>query len=138
MENITDCISYLISGAAKQINRRARELLAPYHLTPVQYAVIRALYEYDLQTGSELATTLFMDSATLTGVVDRLEKQGMVARVPDGQDRRINRLALQDKARSLLPELDNAMDRLNAEADMILGGKAKKVRQGLIKLGKGT
>jgi MarR family transcriptional regulator, organic hydroperoxide resistance regulator len=137
MDRLSECICYLIGGAAKQVNRRARELLAPYHLTPVQYAVMRALYEYDLQTGSELANTLFMDSATLTGVVDRLEKQGLVARRPDPKDRRANRLALQDKGRKLLPDLDRAMERLNEDADRIMGGKASKVRADLAKLAKG-
>ena len=137
MEQISDCISYLIGGAAKQVSRRARELLAPYGLTSVQYAVIRALHECDLQTGTDLAATLFMDSATLTGVIDRLEKQGYVARVPDAQDRRVNRLALQEKGRKLLPDLDRAMDQLNEDADRILGGKAEKVRNGLAKLAQG-
>ena len=135
MDDITECISYLISGAAKTVNRRARELLAPHKITPVQYAVLRALYEKDLQTGAELSAHLFMDSATLTGVVDRLEKRALIVRVPDPEDRRANRLQLCTDGQKLLPKLDLLMDQLNEEADRLIGARAARLRNGLKQLG---
>lgn len=135
MDDITNCISYLISGAAKAVNRRARELLAPHQITPVQYAVLRALFEKDQQTGAELSAHLFMDSATLTGVMDRLEKRDLITRVPDPSDRRANRLKLRPDGRTLLPELDRLMDQLNDEADSLIGAQAGRLRKGLKQLG---
>ena len=136
MDDITNCISYLISGAAKAVNRRARELLTPHQITPVQYAVLRALFEKDQQTGAELSAHLFMDSATLTGVMDRLEKRDLIARVPDPSDRRANRLELRPDGRALLPELDRLMDQLNDEADSLIGAQAGRLRKGLKQLGR--
>lgn len=115
MERIEDCISFLTGKAAQQVARRARERLAPHGVTPVQYAVLRALWERDGQSGAELGGRLGMDSATTTGIIDRLEAAGLLRRSPDGDDRRVHRAVLTPRGRSLRGPLDRAMDGLNAE-----------------------
>ncbi|GAB2916843.1 MarR family winged helix-turn-helix transcriptional regulator [Streptomyces mayteni] len=42
----------------------------------------------------ELATMLGCDKTNVTGMVDRLEKRGLLAREPDARDRRISRVVL--------------------------------------------
>ncbi len=120
MDRIEDCISFLVGKAAQQVSRRARDVLAPYGITPVQYAVLHALWEQDGRSGAELGVRLAIDSATTTGVIDRLEAAGLINRRPDNHDRRIHRAVLSERGRALQPALDSAMDKLNADiaADM--------------------
>src|ERR1041384_6232386 len=94
MNRIEDCISFLLGKAAQEVSRRAREALAPCEVTPVQYAVLRALWEEDGRSGAELGARLVIDSATITGILDRLEAAGLVRRRADPADRRINRAFL--------------------------------------------
>ncbi len=121
MDRIEDCISFLVGKAAQQVARRAREKLAAHGVTPVQYAVLRALYEQDGQSGAELGARLAIDSATTTGVIDRLEAAGLLSRQPHDEDRRIHRAVLTERARSLQATLDRAMDELNAEVAAEMG-----------------
>ena len=92
MERIEGCISFLSGKAAQTAARLARDRLTPHGVTPVQYAVLQVLWERDGQSGAEIGNRLVLDSATITGVLDRLEKLGLVARNADAGDRRLNRI----------------------------------------------
>jgi DNA-binding MarR family transcriptional regulator len=135
MERLEDCISFLISKANQQISRRTRERLAPHGVTPSQYAVLRALWEREAQSSAEVASRLVMDSATITGVVDRLQAAGLLERRPDGDDRRVHRLALTAKGSALQAPLDAAMGELNEEVAREMEGEAATVWSALRRLG---
>lgn len=134
MDRIENCISFLLGKAAQQITRRAREALAPHGVTPPQYAVLKVLWHQDGQSGAELASRLILDSATLTGILDRLEGVGILERRADDDDRRVNRLHLTPKGSRLRKALDAAMDQLNAEVTRELGEAALPTWAALRKL----
>lgn len=140
MDRLEDCLSFLIGKAAQQVTRRAREALAEYGVTPVQYALLKLLWERSDQTGAELGARLVLDSATVTGILDRLEAGGFIARKPDlGGDRRVNRIALTAKGRALQEPLDEAMDRVNAAFIRMLGeDRARDLWRALAQIGAGT
>ncbi len=48
----------------------------------------------------EIAEALHCDKTNVTGLVDRVEKLGLVARVTDPDDRRVTRLELTEKGRA--------------------------------------
>ncbi|MCO5135191.1 MAG: MarR family transcriptional regulator [Phyllobacteriaceae bacterium] len=120
MQRVEDCISFMVGKAAQQVTRRARELLAPFGVTPVQYAVLKVLSDAEALSGAEIGKRMVLDSASITGVVDRLESIGLVRRMPNPNDRRALLIAATGEARRILPEMDRQMDRLNEEAAAIL------------------
>src|SRR5690348_8011705 len=99
MERIEECISFLLGKAYQQVTQDAKQRLAPYGVTPIQYAVLKLLWGEDGQSGAALGERLRLDSATMTGVLDRLAKAGLVERRPDLRDRRINHVRLTARAR---------------------------------------
>lgn len=135
MDRVEDCISFLIGKAGQQVARRAREGLAPHGVTPTQYAVLKVLWEQDGLSGAELGARLLMDSATVTGVVDRLQAAGLLERRPHGEDRRVNTLFPTDRGRALQAPLDAAMDRLNGEVAREMGDGAQALWAALRRLG---
>ena len=135
MERVEDCISFLVGKAAQQIAGRARDKLAPYEVTPTRYAVLNVLWERDGQSAAEVGARLLIDSATITGVIDRLETAGLLERRRDLEDRRIQRLFLTAKGRALQEPLDRAMDELNDEVRDRLGRQAPGFWRGLRRLG---
>jgi DNA-binding MarR family transcriptional regulator len=134
MQRLEDCISFQIGKASQQVSRRARELLAPHGVTPVQYAALKALSGTEGMSGTELGARLVLDSASITGIVDRLEALGFLERRPGKADRRVQQLMVTSKAKSLQPVLDEAMDRLNEEAAQILGAKGEHFAERLRRL----
>jgi len=114
MERIEDCLSFLLGKAYQQVTQDAKQRLAPHGVTPVQYAVLKLLWQQDGQSGAELGERLRLDSATMTGLLDRLGKAGLVERRPDPRDRRTQHVFLTGQGRALEEPLDREMDALNA------------------------
>lgn len=115
MENIESCISFLFGKAYQHISAEAKERLAPYGVTPVQFALLHLLWSQDGQSGAALGTRLQIDSATITGVLDRLANAELLERRPDPTDRRINLIFLTEQGRALRTPLNAVMDALNEE-----------------------
>lgn len=82
------------------------QVLRPHDLT---LAGFRAMMILRVSGGSlspaEIADRLGSSRATVTGLLDSLEKRGVVRRLPDPQDRRRLQIVLTDDGRSVLDAL---------------------------------
>lgn len=67
-------------------------------IPPVQFFVMMRLFENGPLTMGEIARMIRTSKPNLTMLVDRMEKGGLVKRVPDKDDRRIINVALTKKA----------------------------------------
>lgn len=88
--------------------------LAPFGLTPPQFFVFNALWMRDGITIGELGELVSLDSSTLTGIIDRMEKNGYVKRKQNPDDRRSALVFLTDKAKELAPRILKFADELDA------------------------
>jgi DNA-binding MarR family transcriptional regulator len=97
---IATCYNLLMREARQTIARR-------WQLTLPQFEVLAELARADSAgfTFVELSRLLLVTSGNLTGIVDRLEQQGLVERRPDGRDRRVIRVALTGKGRRVTDEV---------------------------------
>lgn len=73
------------------------------HLTLAQFDVLNQLARRPSGfTGVELTRQLLVTAGNLTGIVDRLEREGLVRRVPHPADRRAIRLTLTRRGRRVV------------------------------------
>lgn len=88
--------------------RRMAQNLDAFHLTAPQYMTLRALDRpgVDSLKMNELAEAANQVSATMTGIIDRLEERGLAARQRDPDDRRAQRVLLTAQGKSLLEQID--------------------------------
>ena len=93
-------------------NRFAQEGLG---ITPVQWLVLRVLFLKDGESLTQLAQRCYLDNATITGVVDRLERGGFVSREPLEGDRRVYRVVLRPKAYTIRQRATEVTDAIYAE-----------------------
>lgn len=70
------------------------DALAPFGLTPPQWAALTALQQAGPMSQIDLGRSIAMDPATMQGVVVRLISRGYVVRGPDLHDRRRNQVSL--------------------------------------------
>jgi MarR family transcriptional regulator for hemolysin len=70
----------------------------------------------------ELASELSIENPTLVRLLDGLERQGLVARVPEAEDRRANRVALTEAAAPVAAEVTGISSQLR---DRVLDGIAE-------------
>ena len=81
-------IFQLIELVEKKLSRIQRETIGEADLTPPQYFVLSLLWEKDGRPFKELAEASHCSPATMTGIIDTLEKKGLVTRDPNPADRR--------------------------------------------------
>jgi DNA-binding MarR family transcriptional regulator len=74
-------------------------------LTMPQARVLFTLVEAGEQSAGELAERLGVTPSTITGITDRLVRQGLIQRKEDARDRRVVRLGLSAEGRSLTLEI---------------------------------
>lgn len=74
-------------------------------LTPAQGHALRALDPDRPVAMSTLADSLFCDASNVTGIVDKLETRGLIARQGSEHDRRIKMLVVTESGRDLREKL---------------------------------
>jgi MarR family transcriptional regulator, lower aerobic nicotinate degradation pathway regulator len=103
-------LSFLIQGI---LERRAREL----DLSIIQIRLLGVLRDRT-PTMNELARLLGLDKSSVTGLVDRAERRGLVARAPSAKDRRAVVVSLADRGRLLSSD---GSARFGADVSLLLG-----------------
>jgi DNA-binding MarR family transcriptional regulator len=101
-------VGYLLSRARTKLARAIDLELLPYEITHAQGSILLMLASGNYTTAAELARELYIDSASMTRMVDRLEKRGLLRRVPRTDDRRVINLCLTAEGQhlgALLPKL---------------------------------
>ncbi len=122
-----DCVCFLVGRVSRKLNRITKESITPYGLTTSQFFLLIALYEENGILISKLAKKVALDKATLTGIIDRLERDGFVERRNDPEDRRAIRIYLTPKAESLREELLEIYHRNNAKFLSVLCDEEKEI-----------
>lgn len=82
-------------------------------------------------TMNELARLLGLDKSSVTGLVDRAERRGLVARAPSAADRRAVRVSLTAEGRSLM---STAAGRFATDVSAMLGHLTARDRDSLSRL----
>ena len=78
----------LVEQLQKKLNHVQRETVRHTGLTPPQYAALTQLWAHDGQPLKDLAAGNHCTAATMTSLVDGLERKGLVTREPHPEDRR--------------------------------------------------
>lgn len=81
-------ICFALYRASRSLTARYRELLAPLGVTYPQYLVLLVLWERGTSSVSAISEHLDLDSGTLSPLVRRLEKAGLVVRTRRVDDER--------------------------------------------------
>ncbi len=105
-----------ILRTSDQFQNRFGRLLREYDLTQSQYNVLRILRgEGKPMPCLEIGDRMIQVVPAMTGLLDRLEKQGLVQRERCTEDRRVVYVELTDAARDLLQRMDNPVMQLHKQ-----------------------
>lgn len=104
------------------------EVMACGHdLTPVQYAALLAIRDRPGVDQVTLAGLIAFDRTTITGVIDRLERKGLVMRTTSVTDRRARELRMTEDGLRVLSEIQPAVDA--AQRHMLSGLTSAEAEQ---------
>lgn len=109
-------LGYLVNHLARLLARALHDQIAPHGVVPGQFAQLLALYERDGLTQRELCEVVRIEQPTMAATLKRMERDGLIERVPDPEDGRRVRIVLTEHARALEVDLAAAARRVNAAA----------------------
>ncbi|MBT8225989.1 MAG: MarR family transcriptional regulator, partial [Dactylosporangium sp.] len=92
----------------ERFSKEAPHPLVDLHLTMSQFKVVLILRYRGPLAGQDLAAAMGVSLATLTGIADRLVRQGLIARHEDPRDRRVRMLSLTEAGLALNDRLSAA------------------------------
>jgi DNA-binding MarR family transcriptional regulator len=81
-----------------------------HNMNPTRLGILLALADEDGLIMSKLGQKLFLEKSTMTGVIDKMEKDGLVKRQSDENDRRALRIYLSPKAKRLNGKIFSIID----------------------------
>ncbi len=115
MANYNDCIIFLLAKAYQKGHAAFKKRLQPHGLTPIQHLILEILWVEEGVSAGDIGKRLVLDAATLSGVLDRLADSGWIVKQTDPDDKRVVRIYLSDKARTLGPDLEKERELVNEE-----------------------
>lgn len=94
-------ICFRLYTAARLITQAYTPMLSELGITYPQYLVLMVLWEKDNQPVNDIAHRLLLETNTVTPLLQRMEKQGIVSRKKGEQDKRQQIVSLTQKGKDL-------------------------------------
>jgi DNA-binding MarR family transcriptional regulator len=112
----TESLAVGVAQLSRMFERELRAALMQTGVAPGQLPVLLALYDGDGPTQADLARELAVEQPTMASTLARMERDGLVERRPDADDRRRARVHLSERARALRVPLIDAARAVNRRA----------------------
>jgi MarR family transcriptional regulator, organic hydroperoxide resistance regulator len=135
--NVDDCVFFLLAKCSQAGSRFWGQKVASLGVTAVQAMILTFLSEEDRVTSKLLGERTILDSATLTGILDRLEATGTIERRSNPEDRRAIMICLTPEGRTVANAIRASVEEANRqfladlsrEEEMMLRGLLKRLRK---------
>jgi DNA-binding MarR family transcriptional regulator len=117
------CVAYAFADV---LRKACVEQGKAYIVTPPQWGAMDLLHESDGMTIGTISQRRGVDAPTVTGIITRLEQNGLVERHNDRKDRRVVTVCLTAEGESILRALTPTVEQFNRD---ILRGLSEEERQ---------
>jgi DNA-binding MarR family transcriptional regulator len=88
-----------------ETRRVTKELARRANLTGPQLTILKVLEQVGDMSLSEVSDRIRAQNSTVTGIIDRMEREGLAERVRSKEDRRVVRIHLTDKGLKIAREI---------------------------------
>lgn len=106
LSEFADKMSEIMPVIVKEFARRETHELYKSRITLAQMLVLSCLHEKSDAKMKDLASFMKVSTAAMTGIADRLVREGYICRVYEPQDRRVIKVKLTDKGEELLQKIN--------------------------------
>ena len=113
--NSLESMDFILANICHLHHSRAHQLFESFGLYRGQPPVLKALWEQDGLNQTELAERMHNSAATMTKMLQRMEKAGFIRRVVDANDQRVMRVYLTEAGRAVQNQLEMTFARMEDE-----------------------
>lgn len=112
---------YLVNHLARLFAREIHAQISPLGLSPGTFPAMLELWASDGLTQRDLVARLDIEQATMANTLSRMERDGLIHRTPDPEDKRARRVWLTEHGRALQAPATEAARAVNHDALASLG-----------------
>lgn len=94
-------LCFPLYAAAKEVVRKYTPFLEAIGLTYTQYIAMMVLWEQQELSVKELGQYLYLDSGTLTPLLKKLERSGLIRRTRSSEDERVVTISITEQGKKL-------------------------------------
>ena len=127
-----ESVGALMGQICRLNHMRMHSLLEDVGLYRGQPPVLRALWEQEGITHSELAQVLHVKPSTVTNTIKRMEKAGFVERRDDPHDQRVSRVYLTNAGQGIRARVQAVWAEMNQEVCAGLNEEERALLQSLL------
>src|SRR5690625_832355 len=117
----------VLTRSLESVKSRIEEDIKQLVLNPTEFAVLELIYSKGKQPIQKIGEKVLIASSSITYVVDKLEKKGLLERKPCPNDRRITYAAITTAGNKLMDELFPKHKRAITDIFAGLNNEEKKV-----------
>ena len=110
---VSSSINYMLTVAQREVFFQFSKRLSEYGITPGQYDVLNCLWENGFTTPKEIAQYLHLENSSVSGVLDRMQRRGLIDRILDPNDRRSIRVIATDAGMAIKEDVLLTISQLN-------------------------
>jgi len=133
VDQVLEAIIYLYTES----RRITKELAKRADLTGPQLTVVKLLEQVGDLSLSELSDKIRAQNSTVTGIIDRMEREGLVTRERSKEDRRVVYIKLTPKGRELAREIPvEPMEIFKSALETLSGQEMKDLLRIMTKVAK--
>lgn len=125
---VSEPLGHSLSRICRLVHARMYALTGEIGLHRGQSLVLKALWGQDGLTHSELSNLLHVTPATMTNMIQRMEKSGLVERRPDAHDQRVSRVYLTAAGNAIQVQVQQMWTEFEAQ---VFDGFDAEEREGL-------
>jgi DNA-binding MarR family transcriptional regulator len=104
-----------------EARQHSQSLKRRYGVTAAQLSLLKVLEKLGEKTHSDLSECLYLRGSTTTGIIDRLERRGLVRRRRSRTDRRLVKIGLGEAGKKLLSGVPRGQSKFGALRRFIAG-----------------
>lgn len=126
----------VLMQTSKAVHERMKEEMSKNKLNIMEFSVLEVLYQKGKQTIRQIGDHILVSSSSMTYVIDKLERKGLLSRNTCQKDRRVTHVSLTYDGNELMQEImlkhhevvDDMFDSLNPDEAETLVHLLKKVK----------
>jgi DNA-binding MarR family transcriptional regulator len=131
VDQVLESLVYLYTES----RRITKELARRADLTGPQLTVLKLLEGVGDMSLSELSDRIRAQNSTVTGIIDRMEREGLVVRVRSTEDRRVVHIRLTDKGAKIANEIAvEPMEIFRSALESLTAGEMRELIKLLTKI----
>ena len=127
---LSRCINFLLSAAQHTVFQYLSGQLAPYGITPAQYGVLNCLWKHQTLTPKQLGELLKIEASSISSVLDRMQKSGLIDRNINPENRRVVHVSLTAKGLELQPDIERLVQDMN---DLVMEPFSEEEREAVLR-----